>query len=390
MSRVKKIFLIAANVLCILLLIAAAVISANFSGLLRSQQVAAEWRGSNETRFSQISVLIPEISATDYDSIRSFRASIDRKLTEASLEAPEDIKLWADTFSITGNLIVKSSRATVDTPALGIGGDYFLFHPHFLSSGSYLSESDLMNDRVVLDEELAWKLFGGTDVAGMEVIINEKPFYIAGVVKREEDFASVKGGSGGSMIFLSHDALSSLVVDPQSSSGITHYEAVLPNVITGFAKNLVSESFPVTDCEIVENTGRFGIERLFSVIGEFGERSMRVNGVIYPYWENAARYIEDWLALILMLSMLIVICPILTLVWLAVRLKKYAGSKQDVIKTAIEKRTEHITRVRYEKRQEKLRERELAEMAEYVDDFNIDSIVSEVLEESKTNSDKPE
>ena len=390
MSLVKRIFLIAANALCILLLIIAALVSAHFSGLLRSQQAAEEWRGSNEIRFAQISALIPEVSAINYDNVRSFRELIDRRLTEASLEAPEEGKLWTDTYSKAGKLTVKSSRATADTPALGIGGDYFIFHPHFLSSGSYFSESDLMNDRVVLDEELAWKLFGGTDVAGMEVTIDNKPFYIAGVVKRENDFASVKGGSEGSMIFLSYDALINLSADDQQSTGITHYEAVIPNVITGFAKNLVSENFPAADYEIVENTGRFGFERRFSVIGDFGERSMRVNGVIYPYWENAARYIEDWLALILVLSMLIVICPIVTSIWLVVRLKKYAGSKRDVIKAAIEKRTDKITRNRYEKRQEKQRERELAEINEYVDDFNIDSIVSEVLEETKTNSSNSE
>jgi hypothetical protein len=390
LSRVKKIILIAANVLCILLLIVAALISAHFSGLLRSQHIAAEWRGNNQIRFSQISALIPKVSAISYESIRSFRTTIDDRLTEASLEAPETGKLWTDAFSVTGNITVSSPRASASTPALGVGGDYFLFHPHFLLSGSYISESDLMNDRVVLDEELAWKLFGGTDVAGMEVTINDKLFYIAGVVSREKDFASVKGGSEGSMIFMSYDVLISLSSTEEQSAGITHYEAILPNVITGYAKQLVSENFPTKDCEIVENTGRFGFERRFSVMADFGERSMRVNGVIYPYWENAARYIEDWLALILVASMLVSLCPIATAIWLVVKLKKYGDSKRDVIKAAIEKRTDKITQVRYDKRQEKQRERERAEKAEYVDDFNIDSIVSEVLKENKSDSNDSE
>ena len=45
---------------------------------------------------------------------------------------------------------------------------------------------------------------------------------------------------------------------------------------------------------MVENTGRFGPERLGELLRNFAGRSMRVNGVIYPYWENAARLVEHY------------------------------------------------------------------------------------------------
>jgi len=109
-----------------------------------------------------------------------------------------------------------------------------------------------------------------------------------------------------------------------------------------------------------------------------------VNGVIYPYWENAARYLEDWSALILMLSIIAAICPLITLIWLAVRLKKYLNSRSHDIKAAVERRADKITWVRYEKRLQK--EQQLTEVSPALDDFNIDSIVSEVLEENKSES----
>jgi hypothetical protein len=38
-----------------------------------------------------------------------------------------------------------------------------------------------MHDRVVLDEEMAWKLFGAKDVSGLQVTIAGSPYLVAGV-----------------------------------------------------------------------------------------------------------------------------------------------------------------------------------------------------------------
>ena len=72
--------------------------------------------------------------------------------------------------------------------------------------------------------------------------------------------------------------------------------------------------------DIVENSSRYSLENLFSVVGQFGKRSMRNNGVIYPYWENAVRLTEDYLALLLTLMLLFGLCPAVTLLVLAIRL----------------------------------------------------------------------
>jgi len=189
-----------------------------------------------------------------------------------------------------------------------VGGQFFLFHPLTLRSGSYISEHDLMQDRVVLDETTAWTLFGSPDVAGMSVTIEGKPYYVAGVIHREDDFASEAAYGDGAGMFLSYDAFYAL-----TQRGISCYEIVLPNMISGFGLGLVKDNFDVGSGDIVENTTRYGLKHLLSVIGDFGERSMRHNGVIYPYWENAVRMTEDWLALLLVLMILLLACPVIAL-----------------------------------------------------------------------------
>ena len=138
--------------------------------------------------------------------------------------------------------------------AIGVGGDYFLFHPLQLLSGGYVSDEDYMADRVVLDAQTAFNLFGSSDVAGMEVTINGKTFPIAGVVKSEDDFATAAALDAGAkassdptgvqsaskaMIYMSYAALNAMAELP-----IDCYEIVLPDPVSGFAKKLMTEKIP--------------------------------------------------------------------------------------------------------------------------------------------------
>ena len=214
--------------------------------------------------------------------------------------------------------------------AIGVGGDYFLFHPLQLLSGGYVSDEDYMADRVVLDAQTAFNLFGSSDVAGMEVTINGKTFPIAGVVKSEDDFATAAALDAGAeassdptgvqsaskaMIYMSYAALNAMAELP-----IDCYEIVLPDPVSGFAKKLMTEKFPVGEGEIVQNTGRFSLSGLISVIGKFGKRVMTTNGVIYPYWENAARMAESYAALLLILGTLFGLMPAVCLTIVLVKL----------------------------------------------------------------------
>ena len=280
------------------------------TGALITQSAADVWRGGSDELFAQVSAFLPVNGTIDLDSIRSF---------------------YADAYSGSTQLSVSGkSPGSVTVTAIGVGGDYFLFHPLQLLSGGYVSDEDYMADRVVLDAQTAFNLFGSSDVAGMEVTINGKTFPIAGVVKSEDDFATAAALDAGAkassdptgvqsaskaMIYMSYAALNAMAELP-----IDCYEIVLPDPVSGFAKKLMTEKFPVGEGVIVQNTGRFSLSGLISVIGKFGKRVMTTNGVIYPYWENAARMAESYAALLLILGTLFGLMPAVCLTIVLVKL----------------------------------------------------------------------
>ncbi|MFR7742653.1 MAG: ABC transporter permease [Acutalibacteraceae bacterium] len=115
---------------------------------------------------------------------------------------------------------------------------------------------ELYGDRVVLDAQTAFNLFGSSDVAGMEVTINGETFPIAGVVKSEDDFATAAALDAGAeassdptgvqsaskaMIYMSYAAL-------ERHGGAAHRllaRSSCPTPVSGFAKKLMTEKFPL-------------------------------------------------------------------------------------------------------------------------------------------------
>ena len=87
------------------------------------------------------------------------------------------------------------------------------------------------------------------------------------------------------------------------------YELVLAEPVEQFVLNFVKEKFPIGQGEIVENSQRYSLGRRLELLGHFGERSMQKLGVIYPYWENAARCVEDWCALLTLLGFGLLVFP---------------------------------------------------------------------------------
>lgn len=304
------------NLGLIVLVLICALVFGHVAGTLDSIHAAARWRGDSDMRFAQLACFLPVDSPKSEGDILLFRQTLDQKMIDASLEAEEGKALYSDAYSGTAKMTVTGDHGSAEVKAIGVGGNFFLFHPLQLRSGSYISGSDLMQDRVVLDEVLAWQLFGGYDVAGLTVTINQKPYYVAGVVRRESDFATEDAYLDGAGMFISYSAFEDIT---GTEAGITCYEIVMPDMISGYAKGIVSENFSVGNGDIVENSSRYSLGNLWTVVKDFGYRSMRNNGVIYPYWENAVRLTEDYLALLLVLMVLFALCPVITGLVLLIR-----------------------------------------------------------------------
>lgn len=292
---------------------------ASTANAMLSQQAAAKFRGENEQRFAQATAYFPVGEGTSLSGVYTFRNSIDEPLSEIGVEPTEGGSLWKDAYSATGEISIEGPKGTATAQTLAVGGDWFYFHPLTLRSGTYIYETDLMHDRVVLDETLAWQIFGGVDLAGEEVRIGGEKFIVAGVVSREDDAASQRAYPGGAGLFMHYDtylAMNSSSSEETSATPaveIECYELVCAEPLTGYTLSILTEGFG--DAVTVQNTGRFSVSSILEVIGDLGDRSMLQTAIVYPYWENAARYTEDTLAVLLIAIILFALFPAGTLIY---------------------------------------------------------------------------
>ena len=291
---------------------------------LPSQEMAKRW--SKEGGTAQVSCFFSVNSGITQEQLQEFEHSVDGKLAEASVTLESEnpsARLWVDAYSAEGTLSVSSDRASIQADAIGIGGDFFLFHPMTLLSGSYFSGNDLMQDYCLLDKDAAWQLFGSSDVAGMMVSINGIPHMVSGVVERPEGRLAENAGLDKTMVYVSYQTLQEL----GEHSGINHYEIVMPNPVTGFAVNMIRESFGTDpqEVEIVENTSRYSLVSRVKILMQFGIRSMNGKAIIYPYWENMARGYEDILALLTFFELFFLLFALAVALGLFIRWWRHKG-----------------------------------------------------------------
>ncbi len=298
----KKVLGISGGVSLLLLLVLASVIH-HMGGSQEAQEMAQRW--SADGGVSQISCFFSVNARTTEERIEEFEHGIDAALIEAAVVQESEnpgARLWADAFSADGKITVSTDAGTVTADAIGIGGDFFLFHPGKLLYGAYFSGNDLMQDYCIIDEDVAWQLFGSSNVAGKTVYIAGVPHMVTGVVERPQGRMEKAAGLDGALVYVSYQTLSEL----GSCNGINHYEIVMPNPVSDFAYDYVSERLgsDEKETEVVENTGRYSLLSRTKRIAEFGTRSMNGRAIIYPYWENMARGYEDILAVLTLLELL--------------------------------------------------------------------------------------
>ena len=295
---------------------------------LADQTVAARWSAEGDA--AQISCFFTESTEVDKNTIKAFEVKLDTVLTEASITpSNENARLWADAYSAQGEIVLASDKQTLDVKAVGIGGDFFLFHPLRLLNGSYFDGNDLMQDKIIIDEDAAWQLFGSNDVVGMKVTIGGIPHYISGVVRREEGHFHEAAGLNQTVVYVSYETLT----EYGTTEGINAYEIVMPDPVEDFAYKAVKENFGINEngMWVVENSSRYGWENLLTVLSEFGVRSMNTYPIRYPYWENVARGFEDVLALVFVLQILALLIPtVIVVVSVTVMWKRRQWTWKDV------------------------------------------------------------
>lgn len=310
---------------------------------LDSQQAAARWDA--EGKSAQVSCFFSEEITVDEMQLTGFRLELENALKEV-LPAEEYAdengrRLVIDAYSSMGKITLTSEKTSLEADAVGIGGDFFFFHPLKLVSGGYFSGEDLMKDSVIIDEEAAWQLFGSSDVAGQSILINNVPHFVAGVIKREEGKLAKRAGLDKTIVYVSNETLH----EYGTGKGISTYEIVAPDPVKGYVYNKVKEKIGVKeeDMVVVENSSRYSVEALIPVILDFGMRSMQHTAVRFPYWENMARGFEDIRALVLLFQFIFLLIPITMLLsFLIAKWRKRTYSWKDIGRKVIEIRDRSI------------------------------------------------
>ncbi len=305
------------------------------NGLTRdqiTQQMADRWSETSDV--AQISMFFTKDAGMTKSRIVGLEHALDSALQEASITVESEnpgARLWADAYSANGKLMVSTDRASMNLTAIGVGGDFFQFHPLDLEYGNFFSDKDLNHDYVVIDEEIAWQLFGGINVPGKVINVNGAPHVIAGVIRRPKGKPETAAGLGDPIIYVSMETLEKYA----GATILDHFEIVMPNPIKGFAMNMLKENLMLDEREVeyVENTTRFSLEASLKVMEQFGFRSMHGKAIIYPYWENLARRCEDILAFVSLFMVLFFAVPaIIVFVWLIYRWKHKKWTFRSVTK----------------------------------------------------------
>ncbi|MCR5215051.1 MAG: ABC transporter permease [Eubacterium sp.] len=323
------------NLLLILIIIGMVFVSSNRVETMYSEMAAERWE-NDALAYSEVSLYYENISGLTESDIFNIRNSVQTKLAEDSfIDEGSENRAWIDSYSTQTTTTIRKDSTNLDVDVYLVGGDFFKIHPIPLKGGNYLDIENQDFNQIVLDENVAWNLFGSNNIEGMKVWIGESVYTIAGVVGVSEDKADIQAYGEHDCVYIPFKAYSK----EDKELKATNYQAVIPNPIKNYAKNILAEAAGIhfktdeelknsrtilnfDDVELVENTDRYSIISLFGKRNNHKYVDMRVNTIQYPYWENVAKYNETQMLRWLNAAMILSIIPLLSLVYLMIWLYK--------------------------------------------------------------------
>ncbi|MBQ7600504.1 MAG: ABC transporter permease [Clostridia bacterium] len=305
--------------LCLALVASAGVIElviSGFSGRLEFIHAGDRWSSDSE-RYATIA-LYSEEGAISTQDVENWVHSMDEKLIEASITPHENASSWAWTASGHSELSLMGPKSSENAVVTVTMGDFFVFHPMKYTYGTAYLNDDSNPMGIVLDRNLAWRLFGAENIIGMTLSVGDYDYVVTGIASPESDSGPYGSTYGtGLRAYMSYAGFSKV-----SSVSLTCFEAALPDAVKGFAKNIFDSAvtFDQQTASACEVSDRFSIKNRWDRAGELQYSLTRQNKVEYPYWENEAR-IYDYHASVLTIVQFVLliaaaICLLLSLIFL--------------------------------------------------------------------------
>lgn len=392
----KQVLLLLINALLLIAFIIVSVFSRNAVKGLYSQQCASRWE-NKDVSYAQVSAFISPERKMQKEELLSVRSSLMETLSKDSYnESAGNARVWIDAYSGECKADIRKDYNTLNVTAVGVGGDFFQFHPIPLLSGGYISDEDLNHDRIVVDENFAWAMFGSNDIIGMQVWMGNTIYVIAGVAAVDEDDLYKTAYGSTNRIYMSYDQLKS----QQENLNITCYEAVLPNPISNYGYYALKKAFGMEEeeeqlgkdenplnfdnVEVMENTKRYETMPLIMSLKTLKFRSMRTNSIGYPYWENIARAAEEKQVVLLVIRVILLIFPCICLVlWIYGLWSHKTWTAKGIFLGIVDKVRVKQEEKREAKRQEEERLKEQPEEEPDLDDGGVNTQEEESYAESE-------
>lgn len=251
---------------------------------------AESFAGASENRYAQFALYLSEDDYLTPDGMMELKNTLESKMTESSIEHEGNYLLCG---SAEQNAVVTRDTLSADVIATVYFGDYFGLHPTLPVKGGYLDESAETTDFCVIDDLLAWRIFGSTDVCGMDIEINGKLYTVSAVLPADRSVYAPCYGEKPRVYILYSSA-----AKRDERITFTSLEAVLPDPITDSAEAMFTEAVASYSDDVHKITDRFSVAELWENIKGFTSLGV-TEGKNFPYYENIARIMETKCALLL-------------------------------------------------------------------------------------------
>lgn len=317
---------------CALLIGALELIALGVSSPVNFIKAGERWSASGEP-YATIALYAEDDSALSKDQIERYAESMDSALLAASIDSSENGRAWTYAYSAETALSVTGPRSSARAAVTACGGDFFVFHPlNFLYGAPFLNDASIPNG-VVLDENLAWKIFGALNVVGMEMSIGETTFTVTGVVAAERTSSAYSYTYGETpRMYMSYPAYDKINGE---DADITVYEVTLPNPVKSFAMNIFETAVTVNEdtSRLAEVSARYGIVNRFENMKRLKYSWAEGERIFYPYWENEARMIDYTCAVIMIFEIIFLSVGVFALFLSFILFKVSGFSLLDAAKT---------------------------------------------------------
>ena len=316
-------------------------ICGNMTADLDALNGGERWSAAGEEYATLVMHTDDNTALSEYE-VESYVSSIDKALEEAAVTSSDRGSIWAYSFYGEGNLQLKGPKSSATANVMYVGGSFFTFHPLEFLYGSPFTYDPTLPDGVVLDEDLAWRLFGTLNVVGMEIPWNERVLTVTGIVAKERNSDAYEKAYGDMpRMYMSYYGYKE---GSYTEGGFITFEATVPNPVDGFADGIFRNAVQIREDSMIlkENSSRYTFLNRCRIIPTLPYMGRRIDRIVYPYFENELQTVDFHTALWTLTGLICLGIGVLSFLTALICLFKSGFSPTKILKQGVIKTIKHI------------------------------------------------